>query len=150
MNTSAGNFFEAINFPRWKIGLLADLLCYIIYIHMVLFGFILGIVNLFCCLISTLQSSCPDLGLYWDGRFVIQTAFHRYRDLNIGDPLPVKKHLVNKGEKDLKMMGEILSRGNIVVCPEGTTCREPYLLRFSPLFAELSDDIIPVALYGKL
>ncbi|KAF2554750.1 hypothetical protein F2Q68_00017908 [Brassica cretica] len=66
------------------------------------------------------------------------------RFYDILSPVPIVRFTRNR-DVDAVMMKQELSKGDLVVCPEGSICYQPFVLRFSAMFAELTDRIVPVA-----
>jgi len=65
-------------------------------------------------------------------------------------PIPTFRLTRDRAADRAAMQAKLSGGGGLVVCPEGTTCREPFLLRFSPLFAELGCGVAPVALHSSV
>ncbi|MCO5551153.1 hypothetical protein L7F22_004650 [Adiantum nelumboides] len=80
------------------------------------------------------------------GRRVTAVTYSVSRLSELLSPIPTVR-LERDAERDLQRLRGLVAEGKeVVVCPEGTTSRQALLLRFSALFAQASDRIVPVAI----
>ncbi|XP_004249543.1 glycerol-3-phosphate acyltransferase RAM2-like [Solanum lycopersicum] len=99
-----------------------------------------------CCHKTILDNIFLSVAL---DRSVPVVTYSTSRFLNIFSPIKTIT-LTRDRAFDASMIKKLLKQRDLTIFPEGTTSRGQFLLRFSSLFAEITNEIVPVAIEAKM